>query len=89
MRVLLFISILILGACARQPEAVLPTAWARADGQRMSSALLDIDSMSCRDDMQSPDGAAHGQAGKNGYSRAMVEDFISCMRSHGYVQIKS
>jgi hypothetical protein len=89
MRVLLFISILMLGACARQPEATLPTAWARADGQSMNSALLDIDSIRCRDDMQSPDGAAHSGADKNGYSRAMVDDFISCMRARGYVQMKS
>lgn len=93
MRVLLFISILMLGACARQPEATLPTAWTRADGRPMNSALLDIDSIRCRDDMQSPVGAAHdradGRADKNGYSRAMVDDFISCMRARGYVQIKS
>ena len=86
MRVLLLISILMLGACARQ---TLPTAWARADGQPINSALLDIDSLDCRDQVQNPDGAARSKADKGDYSRAMVDNFISCMREHGYVQIKS
>ncbi len=87
MRVLLLISILTLGACAKQPT--LPTAWARADGQPVNSGLLDIDSLNCKDEMQRPDGAARDKADKRGYSRAMVDDFVSCMREHGYVQIKS
>ena len=89
MRVLFLISILALAACTRQPEAVLPTAWARADGQPIVSGLLDIASLDCKDDMQSGDGAGRGNADKSGYSRAMVDHFVSCMREHGYVQIKS
>ncbi len=89
MRLSLFVAILLLGACARQPEAALPTAWTRADGRPMNSALLDIDSISCRDDMQTADGTAHDSVDKKGYSRAMVDDFISCMRARGYVQVKS
>ena len=86
MRVVLLLSILMLGACARQ---TLPTAWARADGQPVNSALLDIDSLDCKDEMQRPDGAARSKADTSNYSRAMVDNFISCMREHGYVQIKS
>jgi hypothetical protein len=83
MRVLLLISILMLGACARQPEeALLPMSWARADRQPVNSALLDIDLIGCKDEMQGPDGATRGKAD-------MVDDFVSCMREHGYVQIKS
>jgi hypothetical protein len=89
MRVLLLMSILMLGACARQPGAILPTAWARADGQPVSSALLDIDSLDCRDGIQKPDGAASSKASKGDDSRAMVDDFVGCMRERGYVQIKS
>ncbi|HZC58111.1 MAG TPA: hypothetical protein VE396_19005 [Xanthobacteraceae bacterium] len=87
MRVLLLISILMLGACTSQPT--LPTAWARADGQPAIAGLLDIASLDCKDEMQSPDGAARGNADKSGSHRAAVDDFVSCMRAHGYVQIKS
>jgi hypothetical protein len=83
MRLLLLTSILMLGGCAGQ--ATLPTAWARADGQPVVSELLDIDSLDCKDEMQSLDGAASGKVDK----KAMVDDFVSCMREHGYVQIKS
>lgn len=84
MRVLLLASILTLGACTRQPP--LPTAWARADGQPVNSALLDIDSLDCKDDAQKPGGTTRGDSA-NG--RAMVEDFVSCMRERGYVQTRS
>jgi hypothetical protein len=83
MRSLLLISILMLGACAG-PGATLPTAWARADGQPVNSDLLDIDHLDCKDEM-----AANGKSDNGGYSQAMVDDFVSCMREHGYVQIKS
>jgi hypothetical protein len=83
MRALLFIAILMLGACARQ--APLPTAWARADGHPVNSGLLDIDSLDCKDQAQKPDGAARSNAG----NQATVDDFVSCMRGRGYVQIKS
>jgi hypothetical protein len=89
MRVLLLILVLMLGACTRQPGATLPTAWARADGQPASSALLDIDSLDCRDGIQKPDGTDGGKANRDGDSRAMVDDFVGCMRARGYVQIKS
>jgi hypothetical protein len=89
MRALLLISILMLGACTRPPGATLPTAWARANGQPVNSALLDIDTLNCKDEMQPDDEAARGKADKDGYSRAMVDDFVGCMREHGYVQIKS
>jgi hypothetical protein len=79
----------MLGACTRQQKAILPTAWTRADGQPVNSALLDIDSLDCRDGIQKPDGAAGGKASKGGDNRAMVDDFVSCMRERGYVQIKS
>ena len=84
MRLLLLIPILMLGACARP---TLPTAWARADGQPVNSALLDIDSLNCRDEIQNPDAAPGGEADKRG--QAMVKDFVGCMREHGYVQLKS
>jgi hypothetical protein len=86
MRLLLLVSILMLGACAKQPEMKLPEAWARADGRPVNSGLLDIASLDCKDQMN---GAARGGADKDGYSRAMVDDFVSCMRSRGYVQMKS
>jgi hypothetical protein len=89
MRMPFFMVILVLGACAKQPEAALPAAWARADGRPVNSGLLDIDSLNCRDQMQSPGGAARDSADKNGYSRAMVDDFVGCMRAHGYMQVKS
>jgi hypothetical protein len=89
MRVLLVISILMLGACTREPAATLPTAWARADGQPVNSGLLDIDSLDCKDGIQKPEGAAGSKANKADNSRAMVDDFVGCMRERGYVQIKS
>jgi len=79
----------MLGAYTRQLGAILPTAWARADGQPVNSALLDIDSFDCRDEILKPDAAAGAKANKDGDSRAMVDDFVSCMRGRGYVQIKS
>jgi len=89
MRVLILISILMIGACGMQPREALPTMWARADGQPINSGLLDIDSLSCKDEMQSPDEASRNKADKGNYSRAMVDDFVSCMRAHGYVRFKS
>jgi hypothetical protein len=93
MRVFLLISILMLGACAERPAATLPTAWARADGRPVNAGLLDIDSLDCKDGIQKPDGADHGKADKGAETRAidrtMVDDFASCMRQRGYVQIKS
>ena len=89
MRVLLILLVLMLSACTRQPGATLPTAWARADGRPASSALLDIDSLDCRDGIQKPDGAPGDNANNGGDSRAIVDDFVGCMREHGYVQIKS
>ena len=88
MRALLLILILTLGACARQ-SATLPTAWARADGQPVNSALLDIDSLDCKDEMQKPTGAVRSNTDKAADNRALVDDFVSCMRGRGYVQIKS
>jgi len=88
MRVLILISILMLGACAG-PAATLPTAWARADGQPVNSALLDIDSLDCKDGAQKPDGAISSKADKADHSRAVVDDFVGCMSARGYVQIKS
>lgn len=86
MRALLLISILMLGACARQPP--LSTAWARADGQPVNSGLLDIDSLDCKDEGQPANGPGHPKADKRD-SRATVDDFVSCMRVRGYVQVKS
>jgi hypothetical protein len=83
MRGLLVISVLMLGACARQPEATLPTAWVRTDGQLVNSGLLEIAGLDCRDEMQSRDGASSSPADK------VVGDFVSCMREHGYMQSKS
>ena len=89
MRVLILISILMIGACGMQPpREALPTTWARADGQPINSGLLDIDSLACKDEMQSPDEASRNTADKGNYNRAMV-DFVSCMRGHGYVLFKS
>src|SRR5215469_11657553 len=85
MRVLLLISLLLLGACSRPPT--LPTAWARADGQPVVSGLLDIATLDCKDEVQSPDAGAGGNASLSG--RVMVDHFVGCMREHGYVQIKS
>jgi hypothetical protein len=91
MRLLPLISILMLGACAHQPppEAALPTAWARADGQPVNAGLLDIDRLDCKDEAQKPDEAARGKTDKDGRNRAVVDDFVSCMRDRGYVQIKN
>jgi hypothetical protein len=84
MRLLLIISILMLGACTG-PGVTLPTAWARADGQSTNPELLSIDIQDCRDETQSLDGTTSGKVDKS----AVVGDFVSCMREHGYVQIKS
>ncbi len=89
MRMLLLVSTLALGACTGQATFPLPTAWTRVEGQAVNSELLDIDSLDCRDEIQRTDGADNGKLEKGGYSRAMVDDFVSCMRDHGYVQIKS
>jgi hypothetical protein len=86
MRALLLISLLMLGACAK--EAKLPTAWARTDGRPVNSALLDIDSLDCKDEAQKPDPASSGNGEKSGKGQAMVDSFVSCMRERGYVQIK-
>jgi hypothetical protein len=83
MRLLLFIPLLTFTACAG-PGATLPTAWARADGQPVNTGLLDIDNLDCRDEI-----AAGGKVDKSGYSQAAVDDFVGCMREHGYVQTKS
>jgi hypothetical protein len=85
----LLVPVLMLGACAKQPEMKLPDAWARADGRPVNSGLLDIAGLDCKDQMKSPDAAARGAADKDGYSRAMIDDFVGCMRARGYVQIKS
>jgi hypothetical protein len=89
MRALLLISILALGACANAKQATLPTAWARADGLPVNAALMDIDSLDCKDGMPVPDGASSDKAANGSDNRAMVDDFVSCMRGRGYVQIKS
>jgi hypothetical protein len=89
MRVHLLISALILGACAGQSRTPLPKSWVRADRQPVNSGLLDIDTIGCRDEMLTPDSAARGRADKGDYSQAMVDDFVSCMKQHGYLQIKS
>jgi len=66
----------------------LPTKWARVDGQPVNAALLDIDTLTCKDRMQTPDKAVQGKTDKDAYIQAMVEDFGRCMRERGYVQIK-
>lgn len=89
MRVFFLISISMLGACTSTKQPTLPTAWARADGLLVSPALLDIDGLNCKDEIQKPDGAPRSKADKGADSQAVVDDFASCMREHGYVQIKS
>jgi hypothetical protein len=89
MRVLLLIPVLMLGACAKQPGVTLPTGWARVDGQPINSGLLDIDNLDCTDEIRKPDGAAGGNPTRGSDSRAMVDNFVSCMKERGYVQIKS
>jgi hypothetical protein len=83
MRFFLLISVLMLGACAARGSP-LPTAWIRADGQPTNSGLLDIDSLDCKDEI-----TASGKVDGDHYSQAMVDNFVGCMREHGYVQIKS
>lgn len=84
MRWLLLISILTLGACAGRGVS-LPTAWIRADGQPTNSALLNIDILDCKDETQDVNETGHGKVDKS----AVVDDFVGCMRDHGYVQTKS
>lgn len=84
MRLLLLSLILMVGACT-ESRVTLPTAWVHADGRPVSSALLDIDTQDCRDEIQRLDGEANGKVDKG----AVVDDFVSCMREHGYLQIKS
>ena len=86
MRALLLVSVLTLGACAQEPE--LPKAWARADGRPVVSALLDIATLECKDEIQKPDGAG-GNPEKSGDSRGAVDHYVGCMREHGYVQNRS
>jgi hypothetical protein len=88
MRAFPLITILLLGACAEQHEATLPTKWARADGQPPNSGLMDIDTLTCKERMQTPDKAVRGKTDKDAYIQAMVDDFLKCMREHGYVQVK-
>ena len=83
MRGLLVFLVLMLGACAREPDATLPAAWARADGRPVVSGLLDIAVLDCKDELQNAEGAARGNSDK------VVSDFVSCMRAQGYVQSKS
>jgi len=89
MRALSLISLLLLAACAEHHEATLPAKWARVDGQPVNAGLLDIDTLNCKDEMQTPDKAVQGKADKDAYIQAMVEDFVRCMTEHGYVQTKS
>ena len=86
MRVLLLVSVLMLGACAGQPE--LPTSWARADGRPVVSGLLDNATLDCKDELRKPDGA-DGDPDKGGDNRTAADHYVSCMREHGYVQIRS
>ena len=79
----------MLGGCAAQTEATLPTSWLRADGKPVNSGLLDIDSLTCKDETMSVAALGHGKPDTDSYSKAMVEDFVSCMRGRGYVQVKS
>ena len=86
MRALFLVSALMLGACAQEPE--LPKAWARTDGRPVVSGLLDIATLDCKDEIQKPDGVG-GNADKSTDSRGPVDHYVSCMREHGYVQLKS
>jgi hypothetical protein len=86
MRVFFLIPILLLGACAREPE--LPKAWARADGRPVVSGLLDIATLDCKDEALKPNEDGDNP-GKSGDGRGVVSHYVSCMREHGYVQIKS
>jgi hypothetical protein len=86
MRVLFLISVLLLDACAQEPK--LPAAWARADGRPVVSGLLDIATTDCKDEMQKPDEAS-SSPDKVGSSRGPVDHYVSCMREHGYVQLRS
>jgi hypothetical protein len=85
MRALVLASALMLGACVQEPE--LPKAWARADGRPVVSALLDIATLDCKDEMQKPDGASDPDKGAD--RRGPVDHYVGCMREHGYVQLKS
>jgi hypothetical protein len=38
---------------------------------------LEIDNLDCKGEMPKTDGAARGKADKDGYSRAMVDDFVT------------
>ena len=86
MRVLLLISVLMLGACAQEPE--LPKAWARADGRPVVSGLLDIATLDCKDEIRKPDETG-GNPDKGSDGRTAVDHYVGCMREHGYVQIRS
>jgi hypothetical protein len=86
MRALFLVSVLMLGACAREPE--LPKAWARADGRPVVSGLLDIATLDCKDEIQKSD-AVGGDPDKSSDSRGAVDHYVGCMREHGYVQLKS
>jgi hypothetical protein len=86
MRLLLLVSVLILGACAQEPK--VPTAWARADGRPVVSGLLDIATTDCKDEVRKPDETG-GDPDKPSDKRGPVDHYVSCMREHGYVQLKS
>jgi hypothetical protein len=75
----------MLGACAREPD--LPKAWARADGRPVVSGLLDIATLDCKDEIRKPDDA-DGNPDKSSDGRGPVAHYVSCMRDHGYVQLK-
>jgi hypothetical protein len=89
LRTPVLISIVMLAACSRSPEAVLPTAWARADGQPVVSGLLDIATLDCKDEIKSADKDKDDDSHAIGDSHAVVARYVGCMREHGYVQLKS
>ena len=86
MRALLLVSVLMLGACAQEPE--LPKAWARTDGRPVVSGLLDIATLDCKDEMRKPDDFG-GNPDKISDGRGPIDHYVSCMRERGYVQLKS
>lgn len=69
-------------------STTLPQTWARADGQAVDAAQLEVDNSVCRGEMDQANMALGNDARIHpeifGYSDAMISDYSGCMARNGY-----